>query len=143
MKLNTDWLPPVLLILLALWIGWTVRGYPEFEDNHPGPGLFPGMIALLFFISGAGLMFSYFRSDRQSEKKQNLNTKPWRLAAGIGVVLIYPFLHQWIGAHLSIGIICISIGLLLGANLISALFTSGITVLLLYLIFNQALGVSI
>ena len=55
-----------LTIAFAIWVILYSRNFPKLEQGYPGPALFPMVLAVLFIVCGAVLIFQGTR------KKENI-----------------------------------------------------------------------
>ncbi len=55
MKRN-DIIYGLIFIALGIFIFTQTVSYPSLEKGHPGPGLFPNLLAILFIIFGGVLI---------------------------------------------------------------------------------------
>ena len=59
-----------IFIVLGIFIFTQTFFYPSLEKGHPGPGLFPNLLAILFIIFGGVLIFKARRSSAAEEKEE-------------------------------------------------------------------------
>jgi putative tricarboxylic transport membrane protein len=59
-----------IFTVLGIFIFWITLGYPALDDNHPGPGLFPQVLAVLFMGFGAMVVYSGFKPKKENEVVQ-------------------------------------------------------------------------
>lgn|GEM_PF-274073 len=52
-------------LLLGGIILFLIRDFPKLDDGHPGPALFPGILAGLFIVFGAFLLVQGVRARKQ------------------------------------------------------------------------------
>lgn len=130
------------MIALSLGIAiWLYTGsFPELEDGHPGPALFPRLIALLFMFSG-GLLF--FIREKQQESAGSGKSMDWIRWGGLLLLyLLIPFLPQNNASILiGIGLAVFLTSLMLKTRLWVAGVTTAGTLLAIYWIFGILLGV--
>lgn len=62
-RLRSDQLSGLMLIALALYVGWANRVYPLGTLQEPGPGYVPLLIAV--FLGGVGLLIALFGARSQ------------------------------------------------------------------------------
>lgn len=130
----------VLLMLVGGLVWWQSAAFPTLEEGYPGPSLFPRIISVGLILTGGLLLFS-----RAVKKDQVTPTeRQWlKLFGGLGLVVIYPILHPYLGFLPTLGIVCLGMGLLLGVKPWIAVVSALGTVLFIFLTFEQLLGVSL
>lgn len=79
--LRSDQASGVVLLLLALFIGWENRGYPLGSLQEPGPGYVPLMLAI--FLGVTGLLIAL-----RGTRAQPLAAIPWPEAPRAVVILL-------------------------------------------------------
>jgi putative tricarboxylic transport membrane protein len=137
----------ILLLALGGWIWWYAGKFPDLPEGHPGPSLFPRIIGIGLILSGALLLVTNLRRRRgQMEGTAEESIDPrgiLRLALGIGLVILYPFLRNWMAFIPSLLPVCFLVALLLRAKVWVAALTALGTVLFIHLIFTSLLGLSL
>ena len=136
-----------LVILVGGWIWWYSGRFPDLEEGYPGPSLFPRLISVGLILAGVGLFIDLLFGKPILSVDQESGTpdkRHWiRLLSGIGLIIIYPFLQPLIGFIPTLAIICFFIAVLLKVRIWLAASTALITVLLIYLVFTNLLGVAL
>ena len=130
-----------ILILFALWIWWQTTYFPNLEEGYPGPALFPRLVGLGFAFSGLVLLIRAWRGSEEVLSSTTSRTGLLRLAAGIGLIILYPFLQPHLSFAPTLGLVCFGVALLLGVRIWIAGLTALLTVLFIFLTFNQLLNV--
>ena len=97
--IKSDQVSGLLLLALALWIGWLNRAFPVGSLSDPGPGYVPLLLAIVF--GGIGLMIAAFGG-----RSEPLQAIQWPEAGRAAVILIAcavaTFALERIGYRLSI-----------------------------------------
>ena len=130
----------ILLVLIGGLVWWQSAAFPTLEEGYPGPSLFPRIISVGLILTGGLLLFS-----RVVKKDEVTPTeKQWlKLFGGLGLVVIYPILHPYLGFLPTLGMVCLGMGFLLGVKPWIAVVSALGTVLFIFLTFEQLLGVSL
>ena len=68
----------IIFIALGIFIFTQTVCYPSLEKGHPGPGLFPNILAILFIIFGGVLIFK----ARKPSKQEDMSRNPFRSRKG-------------------------------------------------------------
>jgi hypothetical protein len=55
-------------ILFGIWVIAYSLDFPKLEQNHPGPALFPTVLAVLFIFAGIALIVKDLRSGAKKLK---------------------------------------------------------------------------
>ena len=137
------WISTGLLVLSALFI-WIVSGdFPSQSNGYPGPGLFPRIIAIGLGISGLALLFGLKSPSQEGSEDRQGSASVGRLAGGVGLGILFPFLAPYLGLSVGAGIVCLGISFLFGLRWWLAITISLGTTGFLYLIFTLALGITV
>ena len=137
------------LFILALggWIWWYSGRFPYLDEGHPGPSLFPRVIGIGLLLSGLALLALSWLSRKQLNREAGY--EPFsarglsRMAAGIGLVGLYPLVQAQLGFMAALSMVCFLAALLLKARVWVAALTALGTVLFVRLIFINLLGLSL
>ena len=148
-----DLISGLICLILGVWI-WTYSGsFPELEQGYPGPALFPRLIGGALAAAGLSLSiqasrrfdswgrvrgrFERAREAFVGEGKLGLG----RLALGSLVVIAYPWIQPFTGTILAIAVVCAAFGFLLDVRARVAVPTAVVSGVVIYLVFNELLGV--
>ena len=137
----TNRIAAAVVVLLGAGVWLLATGFPSLDDGHPGPGLFPKLLAVGLTISGLGLIFIRVAktSEDSSEKTGKLG---WlRLGLGVLMVAIFPFMRSYIGFIASLTILGLAIAIVLRSRLIVAVPVVTVSAILIYYLFTGLLGV--
>lgn len=133
----------LLCTLLGAAIWFYSGTFPELPEGYPGPGLFPRIIAAGLLLSGLALLAQGARLRRQREDAV-LRPVPaglLRLAGGLLVVVLYPWLKDVSGTMAALALICLAVAWMLGVSLRVAVPTAIGSGVLIYLVFSELLRV--
>ena len=137
------WVSSISCIILGIWVWYYSTTFPGLDDGHPGPALFPRLIALSLVLSGLSLMLSAHRQHRMKAGSDQATTlSQWgRLSGGIVAALLFPVLQSNIGFIASLSILSILIALMLRARIRVAVPLGIVSAGLIYWVFTGLLGV--
>ncbi|RMG23814.1 MAG: tripartite tricarboxylate transporter TctB family protein [Bacteroidetes bacterium] len=146
MHTHRDFLSAGLLVLLAAGLWMYSGSFPQLEAGYPGPALFPRLIALGLGLSGLLLGIQSLRSRQASaataEPAAPAGPWPWlRMAGGIGGVVLFPYLHEWLGFVPALFVVCLAVALLMRVRLWAAGLTALGAAAVIYVLFTQLLSV--
>jgi putative tricarboxylic transport membrane protein len=99
MKKN-DIIAGCIFIAVGVFIFTQTITYPSLEKGHPGPGLFPNLLALLFIAFGGTLVWKARRPSSQEELEPEAVLGPRRLSNAfyvIGIVVVYVLIVDYLG----------------------------------------------
>jgi len=156
-------------IALAVFVWFQARSFPTLPEGHPGPGLFPSIIAVALFVAGALLVLSARKRRSPAADFPHVPGQPEerapladpaqvetpdptpRLAAArpgilrivlvVGVVALYPVVAPAIGFVASLSVVSVVVALLLRARPVPATVAAVGGSILIYLLFTRLLGV--
>lgn len=131
----------MLVIILGISVYIHVQSFPFQGDGHPGPSLFPSVLAILFCVVGVILIYQGVKS-----KQVMFAIIPGLTAKGIGnivvtliAILFYVFTSEKLGFLLTSFIIMLSLMFILKAKPIHALPVAVGMTLFIYCVFNKIL----
>ena len=130
--------------MLALGVGiWVYAGtFPELDDGHPGPALFPRVIGGGLALAGVGLLWGGFRRKKSPAALPGASRSGLvRLVGVLALALAVPLVYPWVGFVPGVSVLSVAVGLLLGARWWMAAAVGVGGTLLIYALFTQLLGV--
>lgn len=135
----------VLLAGLGLWI-WVYAGtFPSLQEGHPGPALFPRIIAVGLALSGLGLVVGSLRRRARLRGAVSRPDLSWtglaRLLLGLGLVALYPLAQAGMGFIPAVALLSFTVAYTLKARPLTAALTALLAALILYGTFTGLLGV--
>ena len=87
-------------IAVGIFIFTRTITYPSLEKGHPGPGLFPNLLALLFIAFGGTLVWKGRRPLSQEELEAETVLGPRKFSNAlfvIGIVTVYVLIVDYVG----------------------------------------------
>ncbi len=135
-------LPGFFALVLGLGIAGYAGSFPELEGGYPGPGLFPRLVGIGLVLCGLALLWRPVTSKRAEERAPETG---WagrsRFAAGLLLVLAFPWLHDLVGFFIATSLLALCVGLMLRARWQAAVLTAILASGVIYLLFTRLLGV--
>ena len=135
----------VLLVGLGGWI-WVYAGtFPSLQEGHPGPALFPRIVAVGLALSGLGLAAGSLRRRAWLRDATSGLSLSWaglvRLGLGLGLVILYPFAQAVVGFAPAVAVLSFAVAYTLKARPLVAAAVAVLSALALYGTFTGLLGV--
>ena len=142
---RTDRISGTILVLLAGLVAWSAADFPALDGRHPGPALFPMLIAAGLGTSGAVLILRTLRARRVASNADAAGAsrliRAARLVGTIALVALYPVASETVGFVPTISLIAFFVGLILGVSWLRATATAVGASLVVYWLFTALLGV--
>ena len=130
-----------LLLVFGGWL-WVYAGtFPELEGGHPGPSLFPRLIAIGLAAAGLALLLRREKRPAGGENKTRTAGGFVRFGVGLLLVIAYPLLAQSIHFVPVMAGLILAFGLLLRNPAWHALLMAVLSAGLMFLLFTRLLGV--
>ena len=142
MKKN-DFIAGGLFIALGLFIFTQTSTYPSLEKGHPGPDLFPNILAILFIGFGLALLL---KARRLLPKAEMPSSTPKRISNAffvVGIVAAYVILVNKVGFLITSTILLFILMKKLGVTLFKSAITSVLITLFINLLFSKILRVGV
>lgn len=140
MKKN-DLIAGALFIALGIFIFTQTWNYPSPEKGHPGPDLFPNLLALLFIGFGLSLML---KARKLSSTKSENVPSPKSIANALSVlaiVAVYVGVVNFVGFLITSAILLFLLMKKLGVTLFRSVLASIMITLFINLLFSKILRV--
>lgn len=132
----------LLLIALAAWLWWYSGKFPELPEGYPGPALFPRIMSMGLGLTGLLFLVLHWPIKKEALPDETLSERSWlHLGGGISVLIIFPFVSPYLGFKVTLGLVCLSFGLLFKLRPLTAVLAALGAVLFVYLTFSKLLGV--
>jgi len=129
---------------LGLWVWFFSRGFPALRDGHPGPALFPGILAWLMVLAGLGLVLAAFRSRSTAPSGFRIERRWLHFAEVLligALALAYPLLNRQLGFLPTASVLIFGVALVLRARWYVAAMVAVVSAGVIYLGFTRLLGV--
>lgn len=131
--------------LAGVWVWFQTRGFPTLRDGHPGPALFPGLLALMLIACGLAVFVSGVTQPGRLQADVRAFRLPGRRLLLVAVVaflgLLYPLFHNLVGFVPTSAALIFGVATILRANLIVAAIVTASSTALIYYAFTRLLGV--
>jgi putative tricarboxylic transport membrane protein len=127
------------------WVYLLTRGFPTLRDGHPGPALFPGIVAVALVVAGVALALQGAVQPRRlgAEFRAFSLPGPGLLRAGVVALLglLYPLFHAQVGFVPTASALIFGVAIILRAKPLPAAVVTAISTWIIYLAFTRLLGV--
>jgi len=133
-----------IFIGLGIFIFTQTFTYPSPEKGHPGPDLFPNLLALLFMIFGGVLVFKAFKTSVREEESSESPPKPKKIINAffvMGVIAVFVALVNLLGFLVTSAVLLFILMKKLGVSLLKSAITSIVLTLFINLMFSKILRV--
>lgn len=144
MKRN-DLIAGLVFVALGIFIFTQTYSYPSLEKGHPGPGLFPNLLALLFMVFGGVLVV---RSRRPGPSVQSIAPTRGPRVAGIlnagsvlGLIVLFVLVVDHLGFLITSALLLFLLMKKLGVSLFRSAASSILITLFINLMFAKLLRV--
>jgi len=141
----TNLLFGLAFFLAGTWVWFETRNFPTLRDGHPGPALFPGLLAIALATCGvAVLLHGLAQPARLVAEFRSFGLQGHGLLR-VGLVvllgLLYPLFHRQIGFVPSSAALIFGVTILLRAKWWVAAIVTVTSTWVIYLAFTRLLGV--
>ncbi len=140
MKKN-DFIGGCLFIALGLFIFTQTSTYPSLEKGHPGPDLFPNILAILFIGFGLALILKARRLPPKTERPSSTPKRITNAFFVVGIIASYMILANRVGFLITSAILLFILMKKLGVTLFKSAMTSVLITLFINLLFSKILRV--
>lgn len=131
-----------MFIALGLFIFTQTHKFPSLEKGHPGPDLFPNLLAFLFIAFGAVLVFKAGKlSPQNTEPSFSTPKKISNALFVLGIVAIYVIVVNKIGFLITSAVLLFLLMKKLGVPFAKSVFASILITLFINLLFSKILRV--
>jgi putative tricarboxylic transport membrane protein len=89
-----------IFIALGIFIFTQTFFYPSLEKGHPGPGLFPNLLAILFIIFGGVLIYKARKPLANNDSEEGVPSGPKKVSNAffvLGIVIVFVAVFNSIG----------------------------------------------
>ena len=143
MKKN-DVLAGLVFIALGIFIFTQTVSYPSPEKGHPGPGLFPNLLAILFIIFGGVLILKARKPANLSEGNPEIPAAPRRIFNAffvLAIIVIFLAVVNIVGFLITSAVLCFVLMKRLGVTILKSAIASVVITLFINLMFSKLLRV--
>lgn len=143
MKKN-DIIAGAIFILLGIFIFTQTFTYPSLEKGHPGPGLFPNILAILFIAFGSVLIFKARKPSPKDAGEAEVTSGPKKVLNAffvLGIIAAYVALVNLIGFLMTSSVLLFLLMKKLGVTIFKSAIASIIITLFINLMFSKILRV--
>jgi len=133
-----------IFIALGIFIFTQTATYPSLEKGHPGPGLFPNLLAVLFILFGGVLLLKARKSPSSGLIEQEVPSRPKKVTNAffvLGIIALYVAIVNLLGFLITSAVLLIILMKKLGVNLLRSAVASLVITLFINLIFSKILRV--
>ncbi len=131
--------------LVGTWVWFETRGFPTLRDGHPGPALFPGLVAIALVACGLALLLHAVVQPTRLAAEFRSFALPGHGLLRVGLVaflgLLYPLFHRQVGFVPTSAALIFGVALLLRAKWWLAAIVTAVSTWGIYLAFTRLLGV--
>lgn len=135
----------VAFATVGVWTWFQTRGFPTLRDGHPGPALFPGILAIALTIAGVALAVHGVARPRRLAAEFRAFSLPGQGLLRVAVVallgLLYPLFHAQVGFVPTASALIFGVAIILRAKPLPAAVVTAISTWIIYLAFTRLLGV--
>lgn len=88
-----------LFVALGIFVFSVTLGFPPLDDNHPGPGLFPQILSILFIFFGGLVLYKGIKPKKGPEDTQEVPASYNYFNPAFVLLLIvgYMVFSDWLG----------------------------------------------
>ena len=133
-----------IFIVLGIFIFTQTFSYPSPEKGHPGPDLFPNLLALLFIIFGGVLIFKTRKLFARVEEISEAPPRPKKIINAffvMGIIVVFVALVNLLGFLVTSAVLLFVLMKKLGVSLLKSAITSIVLTLFINLMFSKILRV--
>ena len=133
----------IFVILIGIVVFFHVQSFPAQEGGHPGPALFPSVLAVLMIVAGCVIIPGGLKSRAPiAQRLEGLDAKGiTNIVMVLAAIVFYILVSETIGFLLTSVIVMTGLMFVLKANIKMAVPVAIITTLCIYGIFNKLLMV--
>ena len=132
----------IIFVALGIFIFAQTFFYPSLDKGHPGPGLFPNLLATLFIIFGAVLILKARKpSGAGEEAPPPAHGKVANAFFLLGIIVVYVAAVDIVGFLLTSAVILFALMLKLGAPALRSAISSICITLFINIMFLKILRV--
>jgi len=135
----------VAFAAVGVWVWSQTRGFPTLRDGHPGPALFPGILAIALSVAGVALVVHGTVQPRRLAAELRAFSLPGHGLLRVALVaflgLLYPLFHAQVGFVPTASALIFGVAVILRAKPLPAALVTALSTWIIYLAFTRLLGV--
>jgi putative tricarboxylic transport membrane protein len=134
----------LISLLFGAFIVYLTLDFPSLEGGHPGPALFPRILAFLFSACGAAMILSDIRARKPKPGGKAFFPgwgPTWNALSVIAVVIMYTLIVDALGFILTGTVLFCLLMMKLGVRTLSSVVLSVALTVGVYLLFHKLLMV--
>ena len=134
----------IIFIALGTFIFIQTVSYPSLEKGHPGPGLFPNLLAILFIIFGGVLIYKARKPLKHDDTELEIPSLPKKVSNAffvLGIVIVFVAVFNSIGFLITSAVLTFLLMKKLGVTLFRSAIASMVITLFINLMFSKILRV--
>ena len=143
MKKN-DIIAGLIFVALGIFIFTQTVSYPSLEKGHPGPGLFPNLLAILFIAFGGVLIFKARKPASLPEGGPEIPATPKRIFNALfvlAIIVVFVAVVSFVGFLITSAILLFVLMKKLGVTILKSAIASVVITLFINLMFSKILRV--
>ena len=143
MKKN-DIVAGLIFIALGIFIFTQTVSYPSLEKGHPGPGLFPNLLAILFIAFGGVLAFKARKPTSLPEGGPEIPAAPKRIFNAffvLAIIVIFVAAVNIVGFLITSAVLLFVLMKRLGVTILKSAIAGLVITLFINLMFSKILRV--
>lgn len=129
---------------LGIFIFTQTVSYPSLEKGHPGPGLFPNLLATLFLVFGGVLVFKARKPANLPEGSPGMPPGPKRIFNAffvLAIIVIFVTVVNTVGFLITSALLLFALMKRLGVTILKSAIASVMITLFINLMFSKLLRV--
>lgn len=133
-----------IFIVLAIFIFTQTFNYPSPEKGHPGPDLFPNILALLFIGFGVALILKTRKLSSKDQAEAEVAPGPKKVLNALfvlAIVAVYVGIVNFVGFLITSAVLLFILMKKLGVTILKSAVASIIITLFINLMFSKILRV--
>ena len=139
-----DIIAGLIFIALGIFIFTQTVSYPSLEKGHPGPGLFPNLLAILFIVFGGVLVFKARKPTSLPEGSPEVPAAPKRIFNAffvLAIIVIFVAVVNIVGFLITSAVLLFVLMKRLGVTILKSAIASLVITLFINLMFSKILRV--
>ena len=131
---------------LGIFIFILTLRFPSLDDNHPGPSLFPTILAVLFVFFGGIVLYRGFRPGKEGGAEATAEEalpreNYFNPLFVLGLIVAYMIFSNWLGFLITSCLVLFLMMIKLRVSLLRSVFISILITLFVNIMFSKILRV--